>query len=685
MPLDRSARQFPLLLAAFAFVGGSVLSPAARAEELPPPEPVEVPTKACARQNEVIAKTRSLLAAKDTAGLEALAGELRTSREQLDGGTWLLSLFYEHAVDVPTEYEPGTRAVAFYEKWARDRPQSITAQVCLVYALARYAWNARGNGYADTVSEARWRHFNERLARARKVLDRAGELPEKCPGLYTAAQRVALGQGWDRVDYRRLVGDAIAFEPTFGQIYTNTCYWLLPRWYGEPGDFEQWIADEANTYPPEERDLQYARFVWMADRMRVSSEMVFAPDRLDWARTKRGFAKWLERMPDNLMVRFEFTALALLANDRKTAAEQFRATGGKYYPARWNEERFEAARRFAFAKGPNPLRPAPAKAAKPPQLKPEVVRQIKLGLGLLSGFVGGLLAGTCLLILAVRRGATGAGVIALLACLAIATPFGTITTVVPALALILYLARRPPKAPPALAPSSGWAVLLWTLLLIAAYLGLQFGAAIVAGIALGVEHGRAAPGFYETAIFRSGVAFTVCTNAAWLSVLILLAICGARNDGIQRRLALFPCAPGRFFVWTAVPLLIVLGANLLNPWMDPRTRAAIESMALGTAAPFSFFLAVAIAAPVAEELIFRGFAFTGWVERIGPWGASLATTLLFAACHFQYGWTGLLFIGVFGVMIAVVRWRTGSVYPCIVIHVVNNLAFGLSLYFAHRA
>jgi membrane protease YdiL (CAAX protease family) len=82
---------------------------------------------------------------------------------------------------------------------------------------------------------------------------------------------------------------------------------------------------------------------------------------------------------------------------------------------------------------------------------------------------------------------------------------------------------------------------------------------------------------------------------------------------------------------------------------------------------------VALVAPVSEELLFRGYAFSGWVGKMGPWGAILVPAVLFTACHIQYGWAGLLYVFIMGVTLGVLRWRTGSVYPGIAIHAAANL------------
>jgi membrane protease YdiL (CAAX protease family) len=55
--------------------------------------------------------------------------------------------------------------------------------------------------------------------------------------------------------------------------------------------------------------------------------------------------------------------------------------------------------------------------------------------------------------------------------------------------------------------------------------------------------------------------------------------------------------------------------------------------------------------------------------------------VLFTACHFQYGWVGLLMVFILGASLAFLRWKSGSVYPCIAVHGVYNLAFAIGCFF----
>jgi len=106
-----------------------------------------------------------------------------------------------------------------------------------------------------------------------------------------------------------------------------------------------------------------------------------------------------------------------------------------------------------------------------------------------------------------------------------------------------------------------------------------------------------------------------------------------------------------------------------------------------TAALASAAVFVCLIAPVAEEFFFRGFIF-GVLRRVrivlagrelGIWVAAVVTGILFGLAH-----TGsaspryLVPLGFLGFVLCLVRWRTGSLYPCIALHALNNsLALGI--------
>jgi membrane protease YdiL (CAAX protease family) len=80
-----------------------------------------------------------------------------------------------------------------------------------------------------------------------------------------------------------------------------------------------------------------------------------------------------------------------------------------------------------------------------------------------------------------------------------------------------------------------------------------------------------------------------------------------------------------------------------------------------------------VMAPICEEFLFRGFIFTALRSWRGVWPAALITGLLFGAVHAGSAPAAdLVPLGVLGFVLCLVYYYTGSLYPCIALHSVNN-------------
>jgi len=80
-----------------------------------------------------------------------------------------------------------------------------------------------------------------------------------------------------------------------------------------------------------------------------------------------------------------------------------------------------------------------------------------------------------------------------------------------------------------------------------------------------------------------------------------------------------------------------------------------------------------VVAPICEELLFRGFVFRALANWRGTWPAAIATGLLFGAVHgLSAPAVDLAPLAFLGVALCLVYAWSGSLYPCIALHVVNN-------------
>jgi membrane protease YdiL (CAAX protease family) len=94
------------------------------------------------------------------------------------------------------------------------------------------------------------------------------------------------------------------------------------------------------------------------------------------------------------------------------------------------------------------------------------------------------------------------------------------------------------------------------------------------------------------------------------------------------------------------------------------------------------WLWIVVAAPIGEEILFRGFMFRGFVHAPRDAIPSIVViSLIWSLTHTQYDWLGIAEIFVFGVLLGLVRWRTGSTTLTILLHMLINLKSMIAMEF----
>ncbi len=83
-------------------------------------------------------------------------------------------------------------------------------------------------------------------------------------------------------------------------------------------------------------------------------------------------------------------------------------------------------------------------------------------------------------------------------------------------------------------------------------------------------------------------------------------------------------------------------------------------------------LLIVIAAPISEEVCFRGMLFGGLRERLPRLVAALISGLIFGGLHATTGISAVPPLIVFGFVLALLYEKTGSIWPGILLHMLNN-------------
>jgi membrane protease YdiL (CAAX protease family) len=87
--------------------------------------------------------------------------------------------------------------------------------------------------------------------------------------------------------------------------------------------------------------------------------------------------------------------------------------------------------------------------------------------------------------------------------------------------------------------------------------------------------------------------------------------------------------------------------------------------------PFQILL-IAIAAPISEEVFFRGMLFGGLRRRMPRLLAAAVSGLVFGALHALTGISAVPPLIAFGFILALLYEKTGSIVPGILLHALNN-------------
>lgn len=87
-----------------------------------------------------------------------------------------------------------------------------------------------------------------------------------------------------------------------------------------------------------------------------------------------------------------------------------------------------------------------------------------------------------------------------------------------------------------------------------------------------------------------------------------------------------------------------------------------------------YVIALCVAAPISEEFCVRGFLFRGWSQSfLGPVGAILLSSAVWAALHTQYNLFYIAEIFTIGLLFGYFRYRSGSTWLTVVVHAAVNL------------
>lgn len=185
--------------------------------------------------------------------------------------------------------------------------------------------------------------------------------------------------------------------------------------------------------------------------------------------------------------------------------------------------------------------------------------------------------------------------------------------------------------------------------------------------------------FTAAATFLQGVIF--------VGTAILFASFAGKPHASQ-----FGLRPAKFWPtvkWAAIGLVsFYVLAALYGAIVQPDTEQTVAQdlgADQGTLGQIAAGFMIICIAPIAEEFFFRGFFYRALRSRYSILAAALIDGLLFGAIHWDFSSASNLLIvpplAALGFMFCLVYERTGTLYPVIALHALNNaIAFGVTIH-----
>jgi membrane protease YdiL (CAAX protease family) len=145
-----------------------------------------------------------------------------------------------------------------------------------------------------------------------------------------------------------------------------------------------------------------------------------------------------------------------------------------------------------------------------------------------------------------------------------------------------------------------------------------------------------------------------------------------------------PAAAGQLWLGAFVGIGLIVASDIVSGtqahFFGSHPEKVVELMLShhGTVSFILDLMSVAVIAPIAEELLFRGVVFAGLAQRMPVGWAVVLSGLIFGAAHVDL-WS-FVPLATIGMGLALLYRRTGSLWPNVIAHATVNLVALVAVY-----
>lgn len=130
-------------------------------------------------------------------------------------------------------------------------------------------------------------------------------------------------------------------------------------------------------------------------------------------------------------------------------------------------------------------------------------------------------------------------------------------------------------------------------------------------------------------------------------------------------------SPLAYVVYILVASLVIQAITQAVPGFQPDQVQDVGFSMIGQRYELlAAFITIVIIAPIAEEVLFRGYLYGKLLQRVPVWAAMLATSVLFGIVHMQ--WNVGVDVFVLSMFLCALRSLTGSIWAGVLVHMIKN-------------
>lgn len=241
-----------------------------------------------------------------------------------------------------------------------------------------------------------------------------------------------------------------------------------------------------------------------------------------------------------------------------------------------------------------------------------------------------------------------------------------------------------PQKPARNLGSPAWVIFVTILIFLASQI-------IIAPVIVGLAHLIFSPHTtldLEKSIPAQAVFIVAAEGAAaWLAIsAVKRRKLGLKVIGLGRRPALKDIGQGLLGFGVFYLLLIIAGIIIgaLVPDINNEKQNIGFNNISTSSQNLLAFISLVILPPLGEEVLVRGYLYSGLRMALKLWPAVIITSLFFGAAHLELGsggplvWAAAIDTFLLSIVLCFLRERTGALYAGMLVHMLNNLiAFGI--------